>query len=193
VSPSPIERLKPYFKPRPRGGAAQQAAAPVQAPATQVQAPPAQAPAPTPQVAAPPRADGLAARRELLSLRYRELQSDLGGLVYEMAIRDAFRLDVVVRRAAELQAVDAELTAVEQALGLAPGAAAATCGNCGAPAPVGSAFCGHCGSSLLPAAQPQAQAPAATPPAATPPAATPAAAAPAPSPAPPSQAPPGTG
>ena len=37
-----------------------------------------------------------------------------------MAIRDSFRLDVVTRRAAELQAVDAELSAVERQLGLAP-------------------------------------------------------------------------
>jgi hypothetical protein len=170
VSPGPIERLKPYFKPRPRGGAAQQPpAAQAQPPATQVQPPPAQAPSAAPPAATPPAADGLAARREVLALRYRELQSDLGGLVYEMAIRDAFRLDVVVRRAAELQAVDAELTAVEQALGLAPGAAAARCGNCGAPAPVGSAFCGHCGSSLLPAAQAPTPAPPATPPSQAPP------------------------
>jgi hypothetical protein len=167
VSPGPLDRLKPYFKPRPRGGAVQAPAVQAQQPATQVQAPPAQvAAAPA---AMPPVADGLAARREVLALRYRELQSDLGGLVYEMAIRDAFRLDVVVRRAAELQAVDAELTAVEGALGLAPGAAAATCANCGAPAPVGSAFCGHCGSSLLPAAQAPRQAPAPTSPSQAPP------------------------
>jgi hypothetical protein len=100
-----------------------------------------------------PSADGLAARREQLARRFSELQSDLGGLVYEMAIRDSFRLDVVVRRAAELQAVDRELTAVEQSLGLAaPAPAATTCPSCGTPAAAGTAFCGRCGAGLGPAA-----------------------------------------
>jgi hypothetical protein len=44
------------------------------------------------------------------------LQSDLGGLVYEMAIRDAYRLDVITRQAAKLQTVDAQLTEVERAI-----------------------------------------------------------------------------
>ena len=176
MSPSVIERLKPYFKtrPRPRPGAAPPPA-PAQnatAPATPAQPTPgaAPAPAPTPQAqpakpkkrrglrrkprAAPaparrpprrrsprqpkpsrrrprpprapsrpgaPQADAglLASRREQLSREFAQLQSDLGGLVYEMAIRDQFRLDLVVRQAAKLQAVDAELTAVERALGIA--------------------------------------------------------------------------
>ena len=45
-----------------------------------------------------------------------ELHWDLGGLAYEMAIRDHFRLDVLVRRAAVLQERDAELAEVERLL-----------------------------------------------------------------------------
>ena len=50
--------------------------------------------------------------------RVAELQWDLGGLVYEMAIRDRIRVDVLVRRAAVLQDADAELAEVERILRL---------------------------------------------------------------------------
>ena len=200
MTPGPVERLKPYFKPRPRRRPAATQQAPAAAPAPPQAA--AQAPAPmptaTPAPAPPPQAaDGLAVRRELLAKRYRELQSDLGGLVYEMAIRDAFRLDVVVRRAAELQAVDAELTAVEQALGLAPGTpSGVACPNCGAPAAAASAFCGRCGASLrAPAVSSPTPAPAAAPSPARPPApaATPVQSSPAAPSTPPPAAPPTPG
>ena len=183
MTPGPIERLKPYFKPRPRRRTKPQSQAPAAQvpPAAQPQAASAPPPAAQPQAAqpapAPPRQvssgsnDGLAARREQLARRYSDLQSDLGGLVYEMAIRDHFRLDVVVRRAAELQAVDAELTAVEQSLGLVPAAPLTTaCPSCGAPSPAGSAFCGRCGTDLRPGAKSAPPTPVATRPAAVPPA-----------------------
>jgi hypothetical protein len=53
----------------------------------------------------PPSAplDDLHARRRELAERVATLHWDLGGLTYEMAIRDHFRLDVIVRKAAELQ------------------------------------------------------------------------------------------
>lgn len=148
MSPGPLARLKPYFKTRPRVSAGAVPATPV---AEAVPAPPASAPV---AAGAPPRpspADhrSLAARREQLSREYAELQSDLGGLVYEMAIRDSFRHDVLVSQAAKLQAVDAELSSIEQGLGIVSVApASAPCGACGSPAPVGSAFCGSCGSPL---------------------------------------------
>ena len=63
---------------------------------------------------------------------FAELQWDLGGLVYEMAARDHFRLDVVVRQAARLQEVDAELAEVERLLRLDEAAAAGSCPACGA-------------------------------------------------------------
>jgi hypothetical protein len=55
-----------------------------------------------------PRSE-LRRRRDELAERVAELHWNLGGLVYEMAIRDHFRLDVLMRRAAMLQEHDAEL------------------------------------------------------------------------------------
>src|SRR5262249_18073124 len=49
----------------------------------------------------------LAQRRERAAAQLVELQWDLGGLTYEMARRDHFRLDVLVSQAAKLQQVDA--------------------------------------------------------------------------------------
>jgi hypothetical protein len=62
-----------------------------------------------------PTAD-LAARRERLTERFAVLQSELGGTFYEMAIRDHVRMDVLMRKAAALQAVDAELAQVQRLL-----------------------------------------------------------------------------
>lgn len=70
----------------------------------------ARAPAPT------ARERELLARRELLTERFTLLQTDLGGAFYEMAIRDHVRLDVLTRKAAELQRVDRELAEVEREL-----------------------------------------------------------------------------
>ena len=61
-------------------------------------------------------ATSLAAQRERLTEKFALLQSELGGTFYEMAIRDHLRMDVLMRKAAELQRVDAELSAVEQQL-----------------------------------------------------------------------------
>jgi hypothetical protein len=60
--------------------------------------------------------------RDALAEQVRELHWDLGGLAYEMAIRDHFRLDVLVRRAAVLQQRDGELAQVEQMLRMEDGA-----------------------------------------------------------------------
>jgi hypothetical protein len=81
----------------------------------------------------PPRYDTaqLERRREELAAQVAELHWDLGGLAYEMAVRDHFRNDVLMSRAALLQERDAELAEVERklgherALGLAPGGAEA--------------------------------------------------------------------
>src|ERR1019366_4089632 len=56
-------------------------------------------------------------RREQLAAQVAELHWDLGGLAYEMAIRDHFRNDVLLRRAAQLQELDTELAEVERKLG----------------------------------------------------------------------------
>lgn len=88
-------------------------------------------------------------RRDVLARSFSELQWDLGGLVYEMASRDHFRLDVVVRQAARLQEVDAELAEVERLLRLDEGGAAGNCPACGALHARGAAFCWQCGADLL--------------------------------------------
>lgn len=56
-------------------------------------------------------------RRAELVEHVAELHWDLGGLTYEMAIRDHFRLDVLVRRAAILQEREAELAEIDRLLG----------------------------------------------------------------------------
>lgn len=104
-------------------------------------------------------------RRDALSRRFAELQWDLGGLAYEMASRDHFRLDVIVRRAAHLQEVDAELGEVERLLRLEEAGATGTCVSCGAMHSGGAVFCWQCGANLIeriPAAAAAVPAPTAT-------------------------------
>jgi hypothetical protein len=88
-------------------------------------------------------------RHEELSEQVRELHWDLGGLTYEMAIRDHFRLDVLVRRAAMLQERDAELAEVERLLRLEDSATAGGCPACNAPHSRGALFCWQCGTTLM--------------------------------------------
>lgn len=97
----------------------------------------------------PDRTLDLRRRRDQLSARMAELQWDLGGLVYEMAIRDAIRPDVIVQRAAALQDVDAELGEVERILRMEETGAAGECATCGAPHSSGAVYCWQCGSTLL--------------------------------------------
>lgn len=87
--------------------------------------------------------------RDQLTARVAELQWDLGGLVYEMAIRDRVRVDILVRRAALLQDADAELGEVERILRMERTGTAGTCSSCGAPHSSGAVFCWQCGQSLL--------------------------------------------
>jgi hypothetical protein len=88
-------------------------------------------------------------RRDRLADRFAELQWDLGGLAYEMAARDHFRLDVLVRVAARLQEVDAELAEVERLLRLDEAAAAGSCSACGALYARGAVYCWQCGADLI--------------------------------------------
>jgi len=88
-------------------------------------------------------------RRDQLNARVAELQWDLGGLVYEMAVRDQIHVDVLVRRAAVLQAADAELGEIERILKLEETGMAGTCPNCGSPHSTGASFCWQCGQPLL--------------------------------------------
>jgi hypothetical protein len=91
----------------------------------------------------------LSRRRDRLAEEVTELHWDLGGLAYEMAIRDHFRLDVLVRRAAVLQERDAELAEVERLLRMEGEGTAGSCSQCGAPHSRGAVFCWQCGTSLM--------------------------------------------
>jgi hypothetical protein len=93
----------------------------------------------------------LRAQRDRLLEKFTVMQADLGGAFYEMAIRDHVRMDVLTRKAAELQRVDAELLSVERVLELERSDAAGLCPSCEAPYGHGVRFCAQCGHSLLPA------------------------------------------
>jgi hypothetical protein len=90
----------------------------------------------------------LVAQRERLTERFALMQSELGGLFYEMAIRDHVQLDVLVAKAAELQRVDAELGQVEYLLSTDDGRLGGHCPSCGAAHARGAAFCSQCGTAL---------------------------------------------
>ena len=97
----------------------------------------------------PERIVDLTRRRDQLTARVAELQWDLGGLVYEMATRDRIRMDVLVRRAAELQELDAQLAEVERILRTEQTGAAGACSHCAAPHSTGAVFCWQCGRPLM--------------------------------------------
>jgi hypothetical protein len=121
-------------------------------PAPRTSPPPAQAPPASAPVQPPEVSDGLSElrrRRDGLAEQVTELHWDLGGLAYEMAIRDHFRLDVLVRRAAVLQERDAELAEVERLLRMEEDGVAGACPRCGAPHSRGAVFCWQCGTTLM--------------------------------------------
>jgi chorismate mutase len=88
-------------------------------------------------------------RRDQLTARVAELQFDLGGLVYEMVVRDRIRVEVIVKRAALLQDADAELGEVQRLLRMEQTGTAGSCSACGAPHSPSAAFCWQCGHQLL--------------------------------------------
>jgi hypothetical protein len=88
-------------------------------------------------------------RRDTLAEQVTEMHWDLGGLAYEMAIRDHFRLDVLVRRAALLQERDAELAELERLLRMDHDGVAGSCPNCSAPHSRGALYCWQCGTTLM--------------------------------------------
>ena len=107
---------------------------------------------PAPQAskaAAPPFDPELRLERDRLIEKYTIMQSDLGGAFYEMAIRDHVRLDVLSRKAAQLQRVDNELAEVERAIELERTGAVGRCAHCDAPYGPGVAFCSQCGQALV--------------------------------------------
>lgn len=106
------------------------------------QAPGAPVPGMTPQRAA------LEEERRRLAEQVAERTWDLGGLAYEMAVRDHFRVDVLSRRAAELQRIDAQLSEVERLVADHAGIAG-NCRFCGSPHGRSAEFCWSCGERLI--------------------------------------------
>jgi hypothetical protein len=96
-----------------------------------------------------PKADpDLVAQRDRLTERFAQMQSELGGLFYEMAIRDHVQLDVLTEKAAELQRIDGELGALERLLESGAQAIGGHCPRCGAVYAPGAAFCAQCATPL---------------------------------------------
>jgi len=96
-----------------------------------------------------PPSVNLAQRRDELTARFAELQCDLGGLTYEMAIRNHISVEVLVGKAAILQDVDAELSEVERILHMEETGTAGACATCGSPHSSGAVYCWQCGQPLL--------------------------------------------
>jgi len=88
-------------------------------------------------------------RRDQLIARVAELQWDLGGLAYEMAVRNQMKVDLLVKRAVALQDADAELAEVERIVRTEETGSAGACSRCGAPHSSGATYCWQCGQSLL--------------------------------------------
>jgi hypothetical protein len=88
-------------------------------------------------------------RRDQLVAKVAELQWDLGGLVYEMAVRNRIEVEVLVKRAVALPDADAELSEVERIVRMEQTGTAGSCATCGAPHSTGATFCWQCGGSLL--------------------------------------------
>ncbi len=131
---------------RPTDGPASAPSLPA-APVGTASGPPA---SPAPATAAQAAAQSeLRRRRDALAEQVTELHWDLGGLAYEMAIRDHFRLDVLVRRAALLQERDAELAEVERLLRMEEDGVAGSCPGCAAPHSRGALYCWQCGATLM--------------------------------------------
>ena len=93
-------------------------------------------------------------RRDELSRNFAELQWDLGGIAYEMARRDHYRLEVLNAQAAKLQEIDAELGQIERMVKLDEAGAAGSCPACGALQARGASFCWRCGKEV-PIAEPK--------------------------------------
>ena len=113
------------------------------------QAAPATQPPPRPALGEDELIVDLERRRDQLIARVAELQWDLGGLVYEMAIRNQIKVEVLVQRAVALQDADAELSEVERIVRTEETGTAGSCSGCGAPHSSGATFCWQCGQPLL--------------------------------------------
>jgi len=90
----------------------------------------------------------LLAQRDRLIERFALMQSELGGLFYEMAIRDHVRMEVLIPKAAELQRVDGELAQLDRMIDSGDASVGGHCPACGAVYARGAAFCAQCAHPL---------------------------------------------
>jgi hypothetical protein len=90
----------------------------------------------------------LIAQRDRLIERFAVMQSELGGLFYEMAIRDHVRMDVLIPKAAELQRVDSELGQVQRMIETGATSVGGNCPACEAVYAHGAVFCAQCARPL---------------------------------------------
>jgi len=129
-----------------------QTSAPAGSPANSTAPPATGVPVAPPPPGTPPTESqviDLERRRDTLKARVAEMQWDLGGLVYEMAIRDRIHVEVLVKRAALLQDADSELAEIERILRLEHSATAGACASCAAPHSTGASYCWQCGQPIL--------------------------------------------
>jgi hypothetical protein len=91
----------------------------------------------------------LTAQRDRLTERFAVMQSELGGLFYEMAIRDHIQLEVLVQKAAELQRIDSELGQIDRMLEQGEQGVGGHCPACGSVYARGAAFCAQCAEPLI--------------------------------------------
>jgi hypothetical protein len=95
-----------------------------------------------------PEARELIAERDRLLEKFTVMQADLGGAFYEMAIRDHVKMDVLTRKAAELQRLDVELGELEEKIEALGPQSSGACSQCGAEFDPGAKFCSNCGAEL---------------------------------------------
>jgi hypothetical protein len=147
--PKALQNPRRAAKAASNGGKAApaRAQAPAQAAAAPQARPAAQAPS-NPALGGDLLVD-LERRRDQLIARVAELQWDLGGLTYEMAIRNRMQVEVLVKRAVVLQDADAELSEVERIIRSEETGTAGSCPGCSAPHSSGATFCWQCGKPLL--------------------------------------------
>jgi hypothetical protein len=100
-----------------------------------------------------PSVDDLRERRRAIAEQVAELTFDLGGLTAELVTQGRLQHDVLVRRAAELRAADAELGELQRLVASAEGIAG-SCRRCSATHARGSLYCWRCGESLAYAVPP---------------------------------------
>jgi len=103
---------------------------------------------PEPAPAISPQRAAVEEERRRLAEQVAEATWDLGGLTYEMAVRDHFRVDVLARRAAELQQLDARLSELER-LAEDHAGIGGHCRFCGAAHGRSAEYCWSCGQRLI--------------------------------------------